>query len=299
MIVNKRNRLMQALLAGLLVSISFQVQALIGGNLTCDVSGSSMDGYDFSPGDQMNVRFNGICTANRAFTKSFYPTVDITPVYGDDPGQLTVWDPLTNMKVIELPLGLYSDTCLGGVCGPIAIGRKIPYSYFVRGKAPSTPGRYAAKIVLGVTAIGAPLYAEWIHTVLYIYNVKAAGCTLTSPDVVSLKLGTINSNDLYNATQSTTVVLNCASALRANVTLTPSRAIIGPNYGTSQTSLAGLNMRAFWSDTGNPVELGSSRVMELRAGSNSVGLSFRPVLEAGKSPSGTFQSQYTLTISYL
>lgn len=299
MIIKIRNRLMRVLLAGMLCGTSFQVQALIGGNFTCNVSGSLVNGYDFAAGEEMKVPFYGTCTATRAFSKGVYPTVEITPISGSDPARLDAFDPYINSYIPQLPLGVFSSDCLGGLCGPISIGKTISYKNYIVGIAPNTPGQRRAQIKFGVTAIDSPIYAEWIHTIIFTYNVRASSCTLNSPSAVNLNFGTINSANLNTASQSTTVFLNCPSSLRADVTLTPSRTMIGTDYGISETSLAGLNMQAFWTDTGYPVWLGSSRVMQLSTGSNSLGFSFRPILEAGKSPSGAFQSQYTLTISYL
>jgi len=300
MIVKKHNRQMRVLLAGLLCGMSFQVQALTDGNFTsCTIGGPQYDTYDFTAGEEFEVTVSGRCTASRAFSRGFHETLEITYLSGGDYARLSGIDSFTNTVIPQLPLGNSISNCLGNFCRPITVGMFIPYQFSIRGTAPKTPGKRRALIKLGVTAIGSPLYAEWIREFNLTYDVKAASCSLSSPNAVNLNFGTISSVDLDNASQSTTVLLNCPSTLRADVTLTPSRTIIGPDYGTSETSLAGLNMRAFWADTGNPVRLNSTRPMQLSAGSNSLGLSFRPQLEKGKSPSGAFLSQYTLTISYL
>ena len=299
MTFRKRARLMRVLLAGLLGGASFQVQALIEGNFSCSMSMPLQPDFTIAAGEAFGIYFSGQCTAKRAFPKGIDPTVHVTSSSPISTGNLSIFDTYANAVLPQLPLGSPIPNCSGSFCTPVTVGMKFPYQFILRGTALSTPGRRMASVQYGFTAIGSPQYAEWIHQSLITITIKAASCSLSSPSALTLNFGTINSDDLNNASRSTAVLLNCPSSLRANVTLTPSRTIIGPDYGTSETSLAGLNMKAFWSDTGNPVELSSARVMELAAGNNSLGLTFKPVLEAGKSPSGAFQSQYTLTISYL
>ena len=155
-----------------------------------------------------------------------------------------------------------------------------------------------AFISVGVTSFGFLNYAEWFHSVWFVYNVRASGCTLGSPGTVNLSFGSISSGDLNNQMQSTSVSVNCQSAVQATVSLVPSQAMVSATTGVSRTTLAGLNMQALWTDSGNPVNFTSPRNMPMRAGANDVNLSFKPQLAAGQSPAGAFQSQYTLTIDY-
>lgn len=278
--------------------LPLDAQALIDGSWDCNVSGSNLSGYTFAAGAEMKVPFSGTCTAKRVFPGGAYPTLQITNSSGSNPARLYGLDPYSNTYMSTLPLGNYGADCLGGRCAWIPVGGKVSYTYYIGGTAPSTPGRRIARVTLGVTAIGYPNYAEWIHMTTFIYNVAAVSCTLSSPSAVNLKFGTISSANLSAVSQSTSVSLNCPSSMRANVTLTPSQSVVSANTGVSRTTLAGLNMQAIWTDSGNPVVFTSPRAMVLRAGSNSVNLSFKPQLEAGKSPAGAFQSQYTLNINY-
>ena len=279
--------------------LSPQAQAFISGSIKCSLSGYPSNGYEFAAGAEMKVPFSGTCTAVRTYPSGAGTNLEITAISGTSPANLQVLDPYSNTYMLQLPLGSWGAACLGGTCAPILAGRSVSYVYYVVGTAPSTPGRRTARVKLGVTSTGGwQAYAEWFHEWLFIYNVRAVSCSLSSPSAVNLKFGTISSANLSAVSQSTSVSLNCPSSMRANVTLTPSQSVVSANTGVSRTTLAGLNMQAIWTDSGNPVVFTSPRAMVLRAGSNSVNLSFKPQLEAGKSPAGAFQSQYTLNINY-
>ncbi len=284
------------LLLGLLLPL--QAHAFIAGNLECRVAGMNLDGYNFTAGEQMAVPLDGTCTVKRAFPNSARLNVSITPQSGTNPATLYIMNFYDKNYLPELPLGAYSGACLGGPCVRRPINTQIPYTYYISGKAPDTPGRRAAFVSLGVTSYGYPNYAEWFQTVWFVYNVAAAGCTLSSPSAVNLSFGSISSGDLSNQTQSTSVSVNCRSAVQATITLVPSQAVVSATTGVSRTTLNGLNMQALWTDTRNPVNFSSPRYMQMGVGNNNINLSFQPQLAAGQSPAGTFQSQYTLTIDY-
>ena len=276
-----------------------QAQALISGSINCSISGYPANGYEFAAGADIKVPFSGSCTALRTYPISAGTNLEITQISGIAPANLRVLDPYSNTYMAQLPLGSYGPSCLGGSCVPLWAGRSVSYVYYIVGTAPSTPGRRTARVKLGVTSTGGwQAYAEWIHELLFTYNVRAVSCTLSSPSAVNLNFGTISSANLGAATQSTSVSVTCPTTMRAAVTLTPSQAVVSANTGVSRTSLSGLNMQAIWSDSGNPVNFNTPRAMLLSAGSNSVNLTFRPQLEAGQSPAGAFQSQYTLNINY-
>ncbi|OEC33761.1 Fimbrial protein [Pseudomonas cuatrocienegasensis] len=278
--------------------LPLDAQALIGGSLDCNITGSSTTGYTFAAGAEMKVPFSGTCTAKRVFPNGAYPTLQIVHISGSSPARLYGLDYYSNTYLSQLPLGNYGSSCLGGRCVWIPVGGKVSYEYYIGGIAPSTPGRRVAQVTLGVTAIGYPNYAEWIHPMTFIYNVSAVSCTLSSPSAVNLNFGTVSNTNISGQTQSTSVSVNCPSAVTASVTLTPSQTVVNDSGGVSRTTLNGLNMQAIWSDTGNSVTFSRARTMYMSAGNNNVNLRFKPQVVAGQSPAGAFQSQYTLNISY-
>ncbi|MGY2410015.1 fimbrial protein [Pseudomonas pergaminensis] len=284
------------LMLGLLLPL--RAHALIDGNLECRVAGLNLDGYTFTAGQRMAVPLDGTCTVKRAFPNSARLNLSITPQSGTNPAKLSVMNFYDKNYLQEIPLGSYSGACLGGPCVRRALNTQIPYTYYISGIAPDTPGRRAAFISLGVTSYGYPNYAEWFVTVWFVYNVAATGCTLSSPGAVNLSFGSISSDDLSNQTQSTSVSVNCRSAVQATVSLVPSQAVVSATTGVTRTTLEGLNMQARWTDTRNPVNFTSPRYMQMGVGNNNINLSFQPQLAPGQSPAGAFQSQYTLTIDY-
>ncbi|MBA2925487.1 fimbrial protein [Pseudomonas sp. P7] len=277
--------------------LPLDAQALIDGSWDCNVSGSNLSGYTFAAGAEMKVPFSGTCTAKRPFPGGAYPTLQITNISGSNPARLYGLDPYSNTYMSTLPLGNYGGDCLGGRCAWIPVGGKVSYTYYIGGTAPSTPGIRRAQVMLGVTAIGYPNYAEWIHMTTFIYNVAAVGCSVSSSKTVNLNFGSISTANLNTAYQNTTISVNCQSDVRAAISLTPTQAAVNAT-GLSHTTLPGLNMQAFWSSNMDKVGFNSFAYKYLKAGPNSIGLSFQPVLEAGKSPAGAFRSQYTLTIDY-
>ncbi len=278
--------------------LPLKAHALIGGNLSCTVTGSNTSGYTFAPGADINVAFSGTCTVRRLFPRGAATNLQIRNTSGSNPATLRVADRYNNIYMSELPLGSFSTACLGGPCARLPVGTQIPYTYYIIGKAPNTPGTRITLVNLGVTSIGFANYAEWIHPVMFTYVVRAPSCALSSPGTVNLRFGAISNASLSDQRQSTSVSINCASETRASVSLVPSQRIVSATTGVSATSLAGLNMQALWTDTFNPVNFQTPRTMQLGVGSNAVNLSFKPQLAAGQAPIGAFQSQYTLNIDY-
>lgn len=278
--------------------VSLDVQAFTSGNLACNVTGSNLDGYNFQAGAEMRVPFSGSCTVKRTFPKGAAANLQIGHILGANPANLQVMDFYNNSYMSELPLGSYGVTCLGGPCKRLAVGSNLSYSYVIAGTAPSTPGKRTAMVTLGVTSAGYPNYAEWFHNITFIYNVTAVSCTLSTPSAVNLNFGTVSNTSINGQTQSTKVSVNCPSEVRAAVSLTPSQAVVDANNGVSRTTLTGLNMKSLWTDTGNPVVFSNTRTIYMNAGANNVNLTFRPQVVSGQSPTGAFQSQYTLNISY-
>jgi len=278
--------------------VSLDAQAFISGNLECNVTRSNPDGYTFQAGAEMRIPMSGNCTVKRPFPKGASVNLQTGHVLGANPASLQVMDFYNGSYLSELPLGSYGVTCLGGPCKRLALGSTISYVYVVAGTAPSTPGRRMSMVTLGVTSSGYPNYAEWIHNITITYDVTAVSCTLSTPSAVNLNFGTVSNTSISGQTQSTRVSVNCPSDVRASVSLTPSQAVVDANNGVSRTTLSGLNMKATWSETGNPVTFSNTRTMYMNAGANNVNLTFRPQVVSGQSPTGAFQSQYTLNISY-
>jgi hypothetical protein len=278
--------------------LPLHAHAFITGNMNCSVSGYPANGYTFQAGADMKVAFRGTCTVIRVFPYGAATNLQITNVSGAYPARLQVLDPYNNMYLVERPLGSYGASCLGGACNWLAVGSSVSYTYYVVGKAPNTAGTRIAQVNLGITASGYPSYAEWIHPFTFKYNVSAVSCALSSPSVVNLNFGTVNSAQISSSVQRTDISINCPSSMRAAITLTPTQSPVDASRGLSRTTLPGLNMQAFWTEQMEPVNFSTFGYKYLKAGSNSVGFSFKPVLEGGQSASGAFQSQYTLNISY-
>lgn len=298
MIVKTRSRLLVALLAGLLCGLSFQAQALIGGNINCSAPGYPTLGYRFTPGQAIDVEYSGTCTIRVAFPYAAGINSSVTYGTGFNHAALQFVDPSSWTYVPLLDIGQFSGICLGGTCRRLPINTVVNYSYNLRGTAPTTTGTRNVLVKLGVTSLNFLAWAEWFVDMPFMYTVYTPACRLSSPGAVNLRFGNISNADLNNQVQSTTVSVTCAAAAQATATLTPSQAVVSATTGVSRTTLAGLNMQAIWTDSSNPVNFTSPRNLQLKTGSNSVNLSFKPQLVAGQSPTGAFQSQYTLTINY-
>ncbi|NWD74515.1 fimbrial protein [Pseudomonas gingeri] len=291
--------IVRILLSTWLGCLSLQAHALVGGNVDCSMPGYPTFGYRFTPGEAINVEYAGTCTIRRAFPYAAGINTSVSYGTGANHATLRFADPASSTYVPLLDLGQFSGICLGGACQKLPINSVVRYRYNLIGTAPRTTGTRTLQVRIGVTSLNYPTYAEWFVDMPFVYTVFAPACTLSSPSSVSLRFGAISNAGLRNQVQSTSVSLSCKASAQANITLAPSQAVVSATTGVSRTSLAGLNMQALWTDSGNPVNFTSQRYMPLRSGSNNVNLSFIPQLEAGKSPTGAFQSQYTLTINYL
>lgn len=289
--------LMLALVCAVLSGLPQSAHALIGGNLECSMPGYPSNGYRFTPGQEIDIAYTGTCTIRRAFPYAAGMNAQIAYMSGADQARLRFVDPYNNTYMLELPLGQYGGSCLGGPCRPLPLNTVVPYRYRLVGTAPRTTGRRYVQLYLGVTSHNYANWAEWFMQYPFNYTVYLPACSLSSPSSVDLSFGTISSADLSNQKQSTSVSVTCPAAVQATATLVPSQAVVSASDGVSRTTLAGLNMQARWGDN-TPVNLNSPRTLQLRQGSNSLGLGFTPQLESGQSPAGAFQSQYTLTIDY-
>ncbi len=296
--MNIPRRLTLALLVGLLCGLSFQAQALIGGNVECGTPGYPTLGYRFQPGEAINVEYSATCTIRRAFPYAAGVNTSVTYGSGYNHAALRFVDPSSWTYMPLLDIGQFSGVCLGGTCRQLPINTVVRYHYNLVGTAPRTTGTRNVQVRIGVTSLNYLAWAEWFLDMPFVYTVYTPACTLSSPSAVNLRFGTLSNADLSSQVQSTSVSVTCAAAVQATATLVPSQAVVSATTGVSRTTLAGLNMQAIWSDSSNPVNFTSPRNLQLKTGSNNVNLSFKPQLVAGQSPTGAFQSQYTLTINY-
>ncbi|MDD1509320.1 fimbrial protein [Pseudomonas sp. CNPSo 3701] len=275
-----------------------QAHALIDGSISCSVSGVPYNGYTFEPGAEVKIPFRGNCQAIRVFPYGAGINHELNLTSGSGI-QLQLYDPVSNMYPLVLPLGSYGGNCLNPSCAYMAPGTAFSYTYYVVGRAPMSPGVRQMTLRLGYTAIGFPAYAEWVHQVSFKITVAPTSCRVSSPSSVELSFGSISGADLSKQSRSTSIVVNCPVSKLAGVYLVPSQGVVNASNGISQTTLSGLNMQALWSDTSRPVELSTARNMQLLAGNNALNLTFKPQLASSQSPAGAFQSQYTLVINYL
>ena len=296
--MNIPRRLTLVLLAGLLCGLSSQAQALFGGNVECGTPGYPTFGYRFQPGEAINVEYSATCTIRRAFPYAAGVNTSVTYGSGSNHAALRFVDPSSWTYMPLLDIGQFSGVCLGGTCRQLPINTVVSYHYNLVGTAPRTTGTRNVQVRIGVTSLNYLAWAEWFLDMPFVYTVYTPACTLSSPSAVNLRFGTLSNADLGSQVQSTSVSVTCAAAVQATATLVPSQAVVSATSGVSRTTLAGLNMQAIWTDSSNPVNFTSPRNLQLKTGSNNVNLSFKPQLVAGQSPTGAFQSQYTLTINY-
>ncbi|WP_155290551.1 MULTISPECIES: fimbrial protein [Pseudomonas] len=276
--------------------------ALIGGSMSCATSVLERN-YTFEPGELMTVGFSGRCVALRVFPYGAGANLQITNTSGSNPAALFVFDGYSKTRMSELGLGSYGGACLGSYqpvnCPAIPVNGNVNYYYNIMGTAPQSPGTYTATIRLGITAVGFPNYAEWIHTMNLRYTVAARACTLGSSSSVALNMGRFNGTDSGSQSTSTSIVVNCPVDRSADITLVPTQTPVDAKLGISRTTLMGLNMQSTWTDTGNPVNFDYPRRVYLNSGANTLNLTFKPQWQSDSKSVGTFQASYTLRINYL
>lgn len=276
-----------------------QAQAVVSGGIICTMPGVPVNGYEAPPGAQISIPIEGTCTAKRPFPQGLHVNYDLYTTAGSTQ-KMDLGSPIYNVFVPMVPIGTRSGICFDTICGSYTAGKTFTYSFFLTGQAPKTPGFSWVYLSFGYTSAYNTAVSEWIFKdSLYRIRVLDNTCTLKSPSSVSLSFGSISSANLDNEKQSTSVVVDCPSAKSANVSLMPTQGIVDASTGLARTTLSGLNMRASWTDTASPVNLGVATTMQLRSGSNALNLSFKPQLASTQAPVGAFQSQYTLVINYL
>ncbi|MBI6853148.1 fimbrial protein [Pseudomonas cichorii] len=274
-----------------------QAHAFIEGSMICGTSIPNSQ-YVFEPGENIKIALRGNCRIVRVFPYGAALNVEFTRTSGANAASLNILSPYSNMYMYPYPLGNAGPECLGGSCIALLPNGALDYTYYIVGKAPVEPGTRTVTIRLGITAVGFPAYAEWLHTFNLRYSIVSKACTLSSPAIVNLFMGSFGSGELNSKSQSTGITVNCPSSRVADVYVTPTQQAVNTTSGISRTTLSGLNMQALWSDTSTAVNFTSPRRVNLRAGGNSLGLTFRPQLSGG-SPAGAFQAGYTLVINYL
>ncbi|KNC18224.1 fimbrial protein [Pseudomonas coleopterorum] len=284
------------LLSALLCLLSAPAQALIENNMKCTHSNSSGDLGNVAPNTQFGLIMQGSCTVTRRYPVGASLQYSQNKLVGNPPSVMAFY---MGMQLSEVPVGTPGTICIPITCQTLAVGRVVSYSVAVIGMTAATTGQHWLAVQLTNTSIGGwQAYGDYMNALLISYTVTAPSCSLTSPGTVNLNFGTLRNDSLQNVSQNTTVSLNCATALQANVTLASNQQTMDAANGLSTTSLSGLNMAARWTDSNTAVSLNSARSINLRAGDNSLNLGFTPRLAAGASPAGSFQAQYTLTIDY-
>lgn len=275
-----------------------QAQALIGGSISCNVSGVPVAGYTLEPGAEMKIPFSGTCNAIRVFPYGAALNNELYLSSGTGV-QLQLLDPITNMYVLPMSPGNVGGNCFNPRCAYLPPGASFSYTFYVVARAPTTPGVRQVSLRLGYTAVGFPAYGEWTYEINFRLTIADTSCKVTSPGSVDLSFGSISSANLSTQKQSVSVQVNCPTAKSANVYLAPAQGVVNASAGLARTTLTGLNMQSLWTDTAAPVDLGNPRFMQLRAGTNALNLTFKPQLGSSQTPAGAFQSQYTLVINYL
>ncbi|PVZ12668.1 MULTISPECIES: fimbrial protein [unclassified Pseudomonas] len=285
-----------------LAGYSKPAYAFISGSMVCGTSVPDYN-YTFEPGAAFRIPFSGNCTAIRVFPFGAAANLSIQPTSGTAPAEIRVLDTYSNTYMSKFGLGTAGAACLGGgkagPCPFIPVNGRVDYTYYLVGTAPYSPGTRTATVRLGITAVRYPDYAEWLHTFTFRYTVASTACTLLSPSSLNLNFGTISSATLSNQVQRVAVSVNCPTQKMADVYLIPTQQTVNTSGGVAKTTLDGLNMQALWGDTNAPINFSTARRLLLGTGINSVALAFKPQLAGGQTPSGAFQSGYTLVINYL
>ncbi len=296
------------LLLGLLFSLACQQAfALTENNLSCTPTGTTgvVDAGDFPPKTYIEVRMTGSCKVTRNFPygASLSHTQTFTQYPGVMPWVMYGWT-TSGIQVYHQPWGIASTACLpttSTVCKPLPVGTVVPYEvYYYTPLSPDTPGNYSVTIAMTSTSIkGFETFVDKVQTLILKYRIVNPACSMGSSNTLSLPFGPLNSNDFATSQQIANVTLNCTRGTQATATLVPTQTAVSGSPGVSATTLAGLSMAATWADNNTAVTFNSPRTLTLSTGANTIRLGFRPRLNTSVSPTGSFTSQYTLTINYL
>jgi hypothetical protein len=290
------------LLLCLLFSLaSQQAFAIIENNLACTATGTTgiIDLGSVTPSQPLQASMTANCRVTRWFPAG--ASLSHTQFYNKGKGsKFYVFHVNSGRSVPEHGMGTASTTCMPSSCVPLTVGTTFSYQVLVAGPAAETPGVYMVSISLFDTSInGWENYGDYLQTVILQYTVVQPACTMGSATTLNLPFGTISSNDFASAQQIANVTLNCTRGTQATATLVPTQSAVSGSPGVSATTLAGLSMVATWADNNTAVTFNSPRTLSLTTGANNIRLGFRPRLNTGVSPTGSFSSQYTLNINYL
>lgn len=293
----KGSGLLLCLLFGLFSQPAF---ALFQNNLSCTATGQVGDIQlgELSPSQAIEVNMTANCRVTRRFPAG--ASLSHTQQYGVGTGpELSVFHVDSGQAVPNQAIGTASGVCMPSSCTTLTVGTTFSYTVKVSGVAAATPGRYAVGVNLTDTSVGFENFGDYLQSIALLYTVIQPACSMGSAKTINLAFGTLNSDEFANAQQVANVTMNCIRNTQATATLVPTQSAISGSPGVSATTLAGLSMAATWTDNDTAVTFNSPRTFSLTAGSNNIGLGFRPRLNTNVTPVGNFASQYTLNISYL
>lgn len=289
----------------LLLCLSFslaseQVFAVIDGNVACTVTSgsSSINLGTVAPLQPIRVTMTATCRVTRAFPSGASLSYTQLNAVGNG-SKFYVYHEDSGMGVPEGPIGTTSYACMPTRCVPLTVGTTFTYRVTAAAPAPRAPGYYVVALNLFVTSLFYENYGDYPQAFTMSYAVTQPPCTVSSGNTLNLPFGTLSSNDFASAQQIANVALNCTKGTQATATLVPTQSAVSGSPGVSATTLAGLSMVATWADDDSAVTFNSPRTLSLTSGTNNVRLGFRPRLNNGVSPTGSFSSQYTLNITYL
>lgn len=298
---NTRHTLGMLVLACLAVLFPAQAQAFIENNVQCTrLAGAPVSQQlgAVSPGQDISFAILLDCTVLRGYPiglglsyTSGYSVYLMGPKF--EVGS-------NGRRVSEGGMGTAAGVCLPATCTSLPVGYRFQTVVVFRGVAGTKPGKYMFLYGLFATSLGWVNYSDTIASGIMLYTVENPPCNLVSSNAANLQFGTLSSADFSAVSQTASIDLSCKSATQATVKLTPTQSVVDSASGISATTLAGLSMVSNWADTGAAVNFSGTRSLSLKAGSNTLGVRFKPRLNSPTvQPVGSFNSQYTLTINYL
>lgn len=300
----KPNKLLFGL--GLLLCLLLSLgsgQVLADDNITCQGPGTGgtaevIDLGNLQPGEQMKWEISAGCTTLKVFPYG----VSIGQFQSSSEGSLTELTVVHKDSQKIIPLlspGTAGTVCLPSTCTRLNAQNYIPYNAIVTGKAKSAYGSYYIMLYLHYTMLGAVANNGLLQELTFKYTVGQPGCTLLSESILALSFGTLDTNEMTSSQQIADIALDCPSYSSVTATLLSSGQDTTGAAGVSKTSLPELLMATTWADTNSPVDFGTPRSFGLYPGVNAIRVRFSPrLLTANSKPTGRFQTQYTLNISY-
>lgn len=287
---------------GILLSFASQnAFAFYNNNVSCTTSGTQglVELGTLAPSEKIEQTMTGSCKVLRRFQQA--AGLSFTQQFGASSGKENFTALHTNSGdyVTGGGMGTTSTTCVPSSCVALNVGTMFSYEVKLSGKAQTNPGRYTVALHLYLTSVGWESYSDLISKILVTYTVTEPTCSLSSSKTMNLSFGTLNSNDFASQQQVANITMNCSIGTQVTATLVPTQDPISGSTGVSATTLAGLSMEATWADNNTAVSFNSPRSLTLNTGVNTIGVGFRPRLNPGAFPTGSFTSQYTLNINYL